>query len=79
VLLQNGQALSGVKVAESETTLTLVDNQGEQKRVALAAIETRTSSPLSTMPEGLEQRLTEQEFVDLIAFLASLKESPTTP
>jgi cytochrome c1 len=29
------------------------------------------------MPEGLEKRFTEQEFADLIAFLMSLKESPT--
>ena len=26
------------------------------------------------MPEGLEKRLTEEEFVDLISFLVSLKE-----
>jgi hypothetical protein len=26
------------------------------------------------MPEGLEKRLTEDEFVDLISYLASLKE-----
>jgi len=26
------------------------------------------------MPEGLEKRISEQEFVDLVAFLASLKE-----
>ena len=26
------------------------------------------------MPDGLESRLTEQEFVDLIAYLVSLKE-----
>jgi hypothetical protein len=29
------------------------------------------------MPEGLEKRLTEEEFVDLVAFLASLKQSPS--
>jgi hypothetical protein len=28
------------------------------------------------MPEGLEKKLTEDEFVDLIAFLSSLKDSP---
>ena len=36
-------------------------------------IEARRKSALSTMPEGLEKRLTEGEFVDLISYLVSLK------
>ena len=76
-MLESGQVLSGVKVAESETMLTLVDNQGQKQLVAKADIEEQKASPLSTMPEGLEKRITEEEFVDLIAFLASLKESRT--
>jgi putative membrane-bound dehydrogenase-like protein len=76
VLLQNGQVLSGVKIEESETTLTLADNQGKRQVVAKDAIEEQKVSSLSTMPEGLEKRITDEEFVDLIAFLASLKDSP---
>ena len=30
----------------------------------------------STMPEGLEKRLTTEEFVDLVAFLVRQKEAP---
>ncbi len=73
--LQNGKVLTGVKVAESETTLTLADNQGQKHTVAKADIETQQSSPISAMPEGLERRFTEEEFVDLIAFLMSQKET----
>ena len=37
-------------------------------------------SPRSVMPDGLENRLTEREFVDLIAYLVSLKDrSPSQP
>jgi putative heme-binding domain-containing protein len=75
VTLQSGQVLSGIKVVESDTMLTLVDNQGQRQIVAKDAVEEQETSPLSTMPEGLEKRITEEEFVDLIAFLASLKES----
>ena len=32
--------------------------------------------PTSVMPEGLELRLTADEFIDLIAFLTSQKERP---
>ena len=67
--------LSGVKVAETETEITLADNQGQKHVLAKAQIEQQKPSPLSTMPDGLEKRITEQEFVDLVAFLSSLKES----
>jgi putative heme-binding domain-containing protein len=73
VRLESGQALSGVKVEESESTLTLADNQGVRHVVTKADIEDQGGSYISTMPEGLEKRLTEEEFVDLVAFLASLK------
>jgi putative heme-binding domain-containing protein len=75
LLLKSGQTLSGVKTTETQTECTLVDNKG-QRHVALRSdVEEQKPSSLSTMPEGLEKRLTEQEFVDLIAYLASLKES----
>jgi hypothetical protein len=67
--------LSGVKVAETETTLTLADNQGQRHVLAKSDIEARRPSALSTMPEDLGRRLTEAEFVDLIAFLVSQTES----
>jgi putative heme-binding domain-containing protein len=70
VTLKNGKVLTGVKVTETETTLTLADNQGQKHVLAKADIEEQQPSPASTMPEGLEKRFTEDEFLDLIAFLA---------
>jgi putative heme-binding domain-containing protein len=76
VALKNGRSVAGLKTAESDTTLTLVDSQGQKQVVEKADIEEQTTSPLSTTPEGLERRLAEGEFADLIAVLASLKEEP---
>jgi putative membrane-bound dehydrogenase-like protein len=73
--LQSGKVLTGVKVAETETTLTVADNQGQKQEVRKADIEKQEPSPVSTMPEGLEKRITEDELVDLIAFLVSQKEA----
>jgi putative heme-binding domain-containing protein len=73
--LDSGQVVSGIKIAETETSLTLVDNQAQKHVVAKADIEEQKTSPSSTMPEGLEKKLSEGEFVDLVAYLASLKES----
>jgi len=61
-------------VAESETTLTLADNQGVKLALNKADIDEANPSAVSTMPDGLETRLTQDEFVDLIAFLESQKE-----
>ena len=73
VALKNGKVLTGVKVAETTAMLTLADNQGQKHAVARADIAEQQPSPVSTMPEGLEQRFREDEFVDLIAFLMSQK------
>jgi putative heme-binding domain-containing protein len=73
VVLKNGKTLTGVKIAETEASLTLVDSQAQKHALAWSDIESRQTHPVSTMPDGLEKRLTEDEFVDLISFLASLK------
>jgi putative heme-binding domain-containing protein len=74
ISLKTGKVLTGVRIAETDTTLTLADNQGQKTTVAKADIEEQQTSPISTMPEGLEKRFSEDEFVDLIAFLASQKQ-----
>jgi putative membrane-bound dehydrogenase-like protein len=74
VELKDGRVLSGIKVAETETSITIVDNQAKKHVVARADIEEQKKQAGSAMPEGLETRLTEDEFVDLISYLVSLKE-----
>jgi putative heme-binding domain-containing protein len=51
----------------------LGDQEGRRHAIPKAEIEAITRQPVSTMPEGLEQRLTAEEFVDLIAYLAAQK------
>ncbi|HEV3263068.1 MAG TPA: c-type cytochrome [Gemmataceae bacterium] len=75
VVLRDGRQLAGIKVVESERMLTLADNQGQKHVLAKADIDEQRPVPQSTMPDGLEKRLTTDEFVDLIAFLVSLKET----
>jgi hypothetical protein len=65
--------LTGVKVAETETVLTLADNEGKKHEVARGRIDSVKKVPGSAMPDGLEKRLTEDEFVDLVSFLMSLR------
>src|SRR5262249_22003641 len=74
VSLKSGKVLSGIKIADTDKSITLVDQQAEKHVVPKADIDEERPQPISTMPEGLEKRLSEDEFVDLISFLASLKE-----
>ncbi|MBI5761115.1 MAG: HEAT repeat domain-containing protein [Planctomycetales bacterium] len=85
VVLRDGKVLTGIKVAETETTLTLGDNQGQKHTIAKAEIEEQKTQSQSTMPDGIVKQLTVDQFVDLIAFLSSQKDSrgkkpaPATP
>jgi putative heme-binding domain-containing protein len=74
VELKNGKSLEGVKIAETDSSITLVDRETKKHVVAKSEIESQKKQSTSTMPEGLEKRLTEEEFVDLLAFLLSTKE-----
>jgi putative heme-binding domain-containing protein len=73
VRLKDGQELIGVRVAESESALTLGDAQGQSHTFKKDQIQELRTLELSIMPEGLENALTDEEFVDLIAFLAEQK------
>jgi putative membrane-bound dehydrogenase-like protein len=73
VELKSGKALTGVKVVETETSITLVDSEAKRHVIARSRIEATRKQPGSSMPEGLEKRLSEDEFVDLVSFLVNLK------
>jgi putative membrane-bound dehydrogenase-like protein len=75
VFLKDGRTLSGIVMSEQDETITLGDNEGRKHVLAKKDIEAQRVQAISTMPEGLEQRLTVDEFVDLIAFLASQKDT----
>jgi len=51
----------------------LIDAQGKQTKVKNSDIDERQASKLSIMPEKLAERLTRQDFRDLLEFLAGLK------
>jgi putative membrane-bound dehydrogenase-like protein len=73
VALTDGRVLTGVRTAETETTLTLADAEGKTHTLPRAEIEAQRPQAASLMPDGLEKPLTPDEFVDLIAFLVGQK------
>jgi quinoprotein glucose dehydrogenase len=71
--LADGQTLSGLRIADGDQVLTLIDSQGAKHDVRKSDIEQRTQSDISPMPEGLRTRLTREQFSDLIAYLETLR------
>ena len=69
VRLKDGRFLTGVKAAESDTTITIGDQDGKVQPIAKSEVESDEPLAVSIMPEGLEKAMTDQELIDLIAFL----------
>jgi len=73
IRLKDGQDFTGVKVNETETEIAIGDAQGKLHVLRKDQIEEMHALELSLMPEGLENGLTDSEFVDLLGFLADQK------
>lgn len=69
----DGQVLTGMIVHENEGTTVLGDSTGKTTTVKTADVEERVPQKTSVMPEKLAERMTRREFLDLIAFLESLR------
>jgi len=76
VRTKKGDILDGRILEEDPSPsgdIVLIDAQGRKTKVKNQDIDERQASKLSIMPEKLPERLTRQEFRDLIEFLSTLK------
>jgi putative heme-binding domain-containing protein len=71
--MADGRTYLGTVQRETTETVELTPAAGPPVRLARDQIRTRTPSPTSLMPPGLETLFTRQELGDLIAYLSSLK------
>jgi putative membrane-bound dehydrogenase-like protein len=71
--LKDGRVVTGLPLQESEGAIVLKTAEGETVRVTKSDIEETQVSPVSLMPEGLAQTMTNQELVDLMTYLTTLK------
>lgn len=71
VLTSDGVVIRGVKVDRDDQRLILRDENGREIVIPEDEIEQETEGK-SLMPEGLHHLLTEDELVDLVAFLSAL-------
>jgi putative heme-binding domain-containing protein len=71
VTTTDGRLLTGIKVRETKTDLILRDAEDREVAIPLKQIEERVNGG-SLMPEGLADRLTRAELIDLVRFLSEL-------
>ncbi len=74
LLLKDEKIVSGIVKRADDQSLELLGLNGELIQVVADEIEARRTSPISIMPNGIDELLTNAEFNDLIEFLVSLKQ-----
>ncbi len=78
VVTLKGRVLTGLLAEDSELRVVLKTQGGKQEVIPRDEIEELRVSPLSLMPEGLENQLKPQEIADLFEFL-TLDGPPNDP
>jgi putative heme-binding domain-containing protein len=74
VVTDDGRSVTGLVVAETPAELAIVENpvaKAEPVRIAKDTIEERSTSPVSIMPKGLLDKLSRDEVLDLVAYVAA--------
>src|SRR5262249_15303826 len=72
--LESGKSITGMIVEEKGDTLKVIENplaKAEPTVLKKSEIAAREKSPTSLMPKGLLDKLTREEILDLIAYVAS--------
>ena len=75
----SGGIVTGILKGDDGDHVTLVDADGKEHKIAKKDIDERRISPVSTMPNGLSDGMTLQDFADLVAFLEARREELTRP
>ena len=78
VVTVDGRVLSGLLVEDSPGRVVLKLQGGKTETIPRDDIEETMLSPLSLMPEGIENQLTAEEIADLFAYL-TLDRPPSDP
>jgi putative heme-binding domain-containing protein len=71
--LKNGDDAAGIITSETADEITLKTPPAIATRYKKSEIVKRTKSSLSPMPAGLQQAMSQQDLVDLVEYLSTLK------
>jgi putative membrane-bound dehydrogenase-like protein len=74
-----GLVITGLLVEETPTHLTLRDANGKDTKIAKTEIDSRMKSLKSLMPEDVVVHLSEDDLVDMVAYLGTLQSAAFSP
>lgn len=69
VVLNDGRVMNGLLASESKTAIEIFDAEGKKHAIQRDDIDEIVASPKSLMPEGFENQIKPDEFVNLLEFL----------
>jgi putative heme-binding domain-containing protein len=69
----DGQSVIGLLVQETATVITIRDANGKDHAIPVKEIEKHSKNLVSLMPDNLVAALSEDELIDLVEYLATLK------
>jgi putative heme-binding domain-containing protein len=73
VLKTDGTIITGIMLGETESEIQLKDEKGIQHVISMDDVDEKKKQRLSLMPADLHKEMTEQELVDLVEYLMTLK------
>ncbi|MBX9580921.1 MAG: c-type cytochrome [Gemmataceae bacterium] len=79
VTTAGGVTVTGLVVAEADGGVTIRDANGKDTVIPKDEVESRKKVGISIMPEDVVAALTEDELVDLVAYLETLRTAAYTP
>jgi len=71
--ITDGRAITGLAVEDTPDRLVVKTADGQRITVRPGDIEDRKTSDVSLMPEGLAQTMSDQQLVDLLTYLSTLR------
>jgi putative heme-binding domain-containing protein len=74
VATNDGRVLTGLPVEDTADRLVLKTAEGQRVSLRPGDVEERKTGEVSLMPEGLAETMSDQDLVDLLAFLSGLRQ-----
>ena len=68
-----GNIITGIKINETKDEVTLRTAEGIDKTVTQSNVDELIKTGVSLMPADLQRLLSDQELVDIVAYLSALK------
>ena len=72
--LDDGRVITGLPVEDTADRLVIKTAEGERVTIKPSSIEVRKTADISLMPEGLAETMEDQDFIDLLTFLTTLRQ-----